>query len=283
MIIRLFVNIRKITIQQQNNKTMISKHTIEVAAKRLRDAELKKEICEPVRDLIGADNVEAAYQVQQVNTNFRLGEGAKIIGHKIGLTAPVVQKQFGINQPDFGLLWHDREVLNGGEISVSELMQPRAEAEIAFVLGKDLNKKILTTVDVLDAVKYAVASIEIVGSRIRNWDIKIADTISDNASASHWVIGHKPVPLKDLDLINCKMQMTNNGKIVSEGMGKACLGSPINALLWLAKKMVKMKQPLKAGDLILSGAVGPMVAAVAGDNFEVTIEGLGSVSVSFVD
>lgn len=261
---------------------MISNNIIQTAAKRLRDAAEMKEVCEPVRDLIGAGNVKSAYAIQQINTNFRLASGAKIIGHKIGLTAPVVQKQLGVDQPDFGLLWHDKEVLNGGEISMSELMQPRAEAEIAFVLGKDLDQEILSTVDILNAVDYAVASIEIVGSRIKNWDIKIADTIADNASASHWVIGHRPVKLQDLDLINCKMKMTNNGKIVSEGMGKACLGSPINALLWLAQKMVAMKQPLKTGDLILSGAVGPMISAKAGDNFNVTIEGLGSVSVSFV-
>lgn len=262
---------------------MISNEIIQAAAKRLREAEEKKEACEPIRDLIGAGNVATAYEIQQVNTNFRLKSGAKIIGHKIGLTAPVVQKQLGVDQPDFGLLWHDKEVQNGGEISVSELMQPRAEAEIAFVLGKDLDQEIITTVDILNAVEYAVASIEIVGSRIKNWDIKIADTIADNASASHWVIGHQPVKLENLDLINCKMQMTNHGEIVSEGTGKACLGSPINALLWLAQKMVVMKQPLKAGDLILSGAVGPMISAKSGDHFNVTIEGLGSVSVSFID
>lgn len=262
---------------------MISNEIIQNAAKRLREAEILKEVCEPIRDLIGAGNVANAYDIQQINTNFRLKSGAKIIGHKIGLTAPVVQKQLGVDQPDFGLLWHDKEVLNGGEISMSELMQPRAEAEIAFVLGKDLDQEIITTVDILNAVEYAVASIEIVGSRIKNWDIKIADTIADNASASHWVIGHQPVKLENLDLINCKMQMTNHGKVVSEGTGKACLGSPINALLWLAQKMVAMKQPLKAGDLILSGAVGPMISAKAGDHFNVTIEGLGSVSVSFVD
>ena len=140
----------------------------------------------------------------------------------------------------------------------------------------------LTSVDILSAIDYAVASIEIVGSRIADWDIKIVDTIADNASASHWVIGHKPVKLENLDLINCKMVMENNGKIVSEGLGKACLGSPINAMLWLAQKMQKIGKPMKAGDVILSGALGPMVSAKAGDNFKVIIEGLGEVSVAFV-
>jgi len=262
---------------------MLTKEVIESAALRLREADLNKKVCEPIRNLIGIDDLDAAYAIQQINTNHRIKSGAKVIGHKIGLTAPVVQKQLGVDQPDFGLLWQDKEILNGGEISVKELMQPKAEAEIAFVLAKDLTSEKLTSVDVISAIDYALASIEIVGSRIQNWDIKITDTIADNASASHWVIGHQPVKLQDLDLINCKMVMDNKGEIVSEGVGKACLGSPINALLWLAQKMVKMGQPLKAGDLILSGALGPMVNIVTGDEFTVNIEGLGSVSASFVD
>jgi 2-keto-4-pentenoate hydratase len=261
---------------------MILNDNIEAAAERLRAAEVGKRTCAPVRDLIGVESLEAAYAVQKINTNHRIASGGRIIGHKIGLTAPVVQKQLGVDQPDFGLLWHDKEILNGGEISVSELMQPKAEAEIAFVLGKDLNADFITSVDVLNAVDYALASIEVVGSRISNWDIKITDTIADNASASHWVVGHQPVKLQDLDLVNCGMSMENNFKVVSEGIGSACLGSPINALLWLARKMVLMGEPLKAGDLILSGAIGPMVNVVAGDHFNVTIEGLGSVSASFV-
>lgn len=260
---------------------MIEEKKIEAAAKRLRDAAESKQVCAPVRDLLGTTDIDSAYAVQRINNYLRKEKGGRIIGQKIGLTAPVIQKQLGVDQPDFGLLWHDKEILNGGEISVSEMMQPKAEAEIAFFLGKNLDKEFMTTVDVIKAVEFAVASIEIVGSRIANWDIKITDTIADNASTSHWVIGHQPIPLRKLDLINCKMEMTNKGEIVAQGVGKACLGSPINALLWLAQKMVIMEQPLKAGDLILSGAVGPMVPVKAGDNFEAKIEGLGSVSLSF--
>ena len=261
---------------------MNSKSSIETAAQRLRTAENTKEACTPIRELIGIDDIGAAYAVQQINTNFRKETGAKVIGHKIGLTSFAVQKQLGVDQPDFGLLWQDKEIMNGGEISMTELMQPKVEAEVAFVLGKDLECESITTIDVLNAIDYALAAIEIVGSRIENWDIKITDTIADNASASHWVIGHQPVPLRRLDLITCKMQMKNNDQIVSEGIGKACMGSPINALVWLARKMVAMNQPLKAGDLILSGAVGSMVNVKAGDNFSATIEGLGTVGVAFV-
>lgn len=255
---------------------------IEQAAQRLREASASGQVCEPVRDLIGTTNLSDAYAVQEINTQLRLDSGARIVGQKIGLTAPVVQKQLGVDQPDFGMLWDDTEVLNGGEISMSSLMQPRAEAEIAFVLGKDL-KNISSTIDVISAIEYALVSIEIVGSRIRDWDIKITDTIADNASASHWVVGHKPVKLDQLDLINCTMKMHNNGKLVSEGVGSNCLHSPINAMLWLANKMVEIGRPMKAGDVALTGALGPMVSAQAGDNFTADIEGLGGVSVSFTE
>ena len=206
-----------------------------------------------------------------------------MIGSKIGLTSPVVQAQFGINTPDFGVLWDDKEVWNGGEISVKEIMQPRAEAEIAFVLGKDLNSDSITSIDVISSIEYALASIELVGSRIEGWNIRITDTIADNASASHWVVGHKPVRLENLDLINCKMVMEKNGQVTSEGIGSACLGSPINAMFWLAKTMARIGKPMRAGDVILTGALGPMVNVKAGDHFKAVIEGLGEVSVKFTE
>lgn len=262
---------------------MVNIDNIEKAALRLRQAEENKKTCAPVRDLIGIEDLDAAYAVQKLNSDLRVASGAKIIGHKIGLTAPVIQKQLGVDQPDFGLLWNDKEVLNEREISISEMMQAKVESEIAFVLGQDLDSELLSSVDILNAIEYALASIEIVGSRIDNWDIKITDTIADNASASHWVIGHRPVKIHELDLVHCKMKMTNMDKIVSEGKGSACLGSPINAVRWLATKMYKMGSPLKSGDLILSGALGPMVSVKAGDKFEASIDGLGTVGVSFTE
>lgn len=265
------------------NKYMGINRNVIAAAKRLREAADKGITCEPVRNLIGTTDLEKAYQVQEINTALRIAGGARVIGRKIGLTSLSVQKQLGVDQPDFGMLWNDKEIWNGGEMSMKSLMQPKAEAEIAFVLGKDLTGDRLTSVEVLSAIEYALASIEIVGSRIENWDIKITDTIADNASASHWVVGHQPVKLENVDLINCKMVMENNGKKVSEGVGKACLGSPINAVLWLAQKMQQIGKPMKAGDLILSGALGPMVSVKAGDNFRVLIEGLGEVSAAFVE
>ncbi|MEO1263960.1 MAG: fumarylacetoacetate hydrolase family protein [Bacteroidota bacterium] len=261
----------------------MSKRNIEAAAKRLREAAKSGETCAPIRNLIGENDTEKAYAVQAINTALRIAEGAKVIGSKIGLTSPAVQKQFGIDKPDFGMLWEDKEVWNGGEISTKEIIQPRAEAEIAFVLGKDLTSDAITSVDIISSIEYALASIELVGSRIEGWDIRITDTIADNASASHWVVGHKPVRLENLDLINCKMRMDKNGKVASEGMGSACLGSPINAMLWLAKTMARLGTPMRAGDLILTGAIGPMVKVEAGDHFRAEIEGLGEVSVRFTE
>ncbi len=252
-------------------------------ALRLRNAVSDKKVIPPLRDEIGLDNIALAYEIQNINTNHRLDHGARIVGKKIGLTSFSVQKQLGIDQPDFGILFNDMEVLNGTSISMGALMQPKAEAEIAFVLGEDLDEKNLTSIDVINAIDYALPSIEIVGSRIENWNIKITDTIADNASASHFVVGHTPKTLDEFDMVNCKMKMYTNGELSSEGTGAACLASPINAVLWLANKMVELGDPLQAGELILSGALGPMVQVKAGDHIMAEFEGIGSVSVSFIE
>ena len=251
-------------------------------AKILRVAYEKRIPCPPLREQIGVNDVELAYQIQAINNQILIQNGASITGHKIGLTSKAVQEQLGVDQPDFGMLLDTMEVLNGGTIQMSELMQPKVEAEIAFVLGKDLPNRPVSTVELINAIDYALAAIEIVGSRIKDWNIKITDTIADNASASHYVLGHKPTKLSDFDVINCQMSMTKNGSLASEGKGAACLGSPINATLWLADKMAEIGTPLKAGQVILSGALGKMTTVKAGDTIEASIDGLSSVSVSFI-
>ncbi|MDA7502120.1 fumarylacetoacetate hydrolase family protein [Chitinophagales bacterium] len=251
------------------------------AAERLAKAATTKATCEPIRDIIALDQLDLAYEVQAHNINERIKNGAYVVGKKIGLTAKSVQAQLGVDQPDFGILLNDMEIQNGDELSVRELMQAKVEAEIAFVLKSDLRGNKIGTVEVLNAIDYALVSIEVVGSRIRDWDIKIVDTIADNASASHFILGHQPSYLIDLDLLNCKMELEKNGEIVSTGTGAACLGSPINAVVWLARKMSRLGNPLKAGEIILSGALGPMVKVDSGDKIEVRIEGLGAVGVTF--
>ncbi len=254
---------------------------IEEAARRLRDAAKTGILCAPVRELIGETNQEVAYKVQSINNKLKLSNGAKVIGKKIGLTSFVVQKQLGVNQPDFGLLLTGMQILNGGEVPWNECMQPKAEAEIAFVMATGVEDENATEQDILDATEYVCVSLELVGSRIENWDIRITDTIADNAAAAHFVLGDKMVEPHGFDFTGCTMRMTKNGEVCSEGRGEACLGSPVKAVLWLAKTMVKMGTPLVAGDIVLSGALGPMVNASQGDKFETEVEGLGKVSVTY--
>jgi len=261
--------------------TKSTKLKAENYAERLRRAFEERKAIDPLRNEIGLDNLNFAYEIQDINTKLRIQEGARVVGKKIGLTSKAVQKQLGVDQPDYGILFHDMEVLNGSSISVKEMMQPKVEAEVAFVLGDDLDGEGITIVDLLASIDYALPAIEIVGSRIKDWDIKITDTIADNASASHYVLGHTPRTLDEFDVIECKMQMKKNNEIVSEGTGAACLGSPLNATLWLANKMIELGNPLKAGELIFSGAIGPMSNVTANDRIFVNIEGLGHVSVSF--
>ncbi|HEY1505713.1 MAG TPA: fumarylacetoacetate hydrolase family protein [Stellaceae bacterium] len=254
---------------------------IEQAALRLREAGEKHQPCAPIRDLIAPTDVASAYAVQEINTTYWLGRGRKLVGRKIGLTAVAVQKQLGVDQPDFGLLFDDMLVSESHAIPAAELMQPKVEAEIAIVLKKPLSKPQHSVADIADATDYACAAIEIVGSRIANWDIKLADTVADNASSSHFVLGARKVRLADTDLVNCAMTMVRRGETVSTGSGAACMGNPLNAAVWLADTMVKYGRPLQAGDVIMTGALGPMVAVAAGDVVEARIEGLGQVRATF--
>ncbi len=251
---------------------------IEIAAEVLFNANEYKTVCPPVRELIGDADVEKAYQVQFVNIKRRMDAGETIVGKKIGLTSFAVQKQLGVDQPDYGMLFQSTEIKNNGSVLFEELMQPKAEAEIAFVMAKDLDGDI-TLEMLVDSIDYAVCAIEIVGSRVENWNIRITDTVADNASASHFVLGTTRKKLTEVDLVNCTMSMRKNNEVASQGTGKACMDNPLNAALWLAQVMAKQGQPLKQGEILLSGALGPMVNIDKGDLFEAEIDGLGKVSV----
>jgi 2-keto-4-pentenoate hydratase len=235
----------------------------------------------PIRDLLDAGDVAAAYQVQEIGTQKGLDNGRRLVGRKIGLTSKAVQAQLGVDQPDYGMLFADMAVPDGWEVARKRLIQPKVEAEVAFVLGRDLDAEQLTIADVLRAVDYAVAAIEIVDSRIADWKIGILDTIADNASSGLYVLGNEPKKLDGLDLRLCGMVMELKGEPISVGSGAACLGNPINAMWWLAQTMARMGRPLKAGDTVLSGALGPMAPVVWGDVVEARISGLGSVRAAF--
>lgn len=258
-----------------------SNPAIIAAADRLYQASQMGVPCAPIRDLLPAGDLQAAYDVQAYNTARAIAAGRRLVGRKIGLTAASVQKQMGVDQPDYGVLFADMARGDGEEIQFHHTMQPKVEAEIAFVIGKDLTDTQLTSADLFRAIEYAVPAIEIVGSRIAGWDIKITDTIADNASSGLYVLGSRPVRLTDFDSVLCGMVTEKFGEPVSVGAGIACMGSPLNAALWLAKMMAEVGMPLRAGDTILSGALGPMVAAAPGDVFDVRIQGLGSVRAAF--
>ncbi|KUL45994.1 2-keto-4-pentenoate hydratase [Streptomyces sp. NRRL F-4489] len=234
----------------------------------------------PVRDLV--TDVADAYAVQERLTERALAAGRRLVGRKIGLTSAAVQRQLGVDSPDFGMLFADMAVPDGAEIPVGAVLQPRAEAEIALVLEHDLTHERHTAADLFRAVAYVVPAIEIVGSRIRDWDIQLVDTIADNASCGRYVLGGTPVPLvRAGDLRAAGMVMERRGEQVSTGTGAACLGHPLHAALWLADTLVRVGRPLRAGDTVLTGALGPMVPVAPGDVLEARIEGLGGVRAAF--
>jgi len=261
--------------------TLTSHTNIEEAARRLRNAATSHTPCAPIRDLLVEGDIDGAYAVQDINTTYALAEGRRLVGRKIGLTSLAVQKQLGVNQPDYGMLFADMAVLDGIDIPTSRFIQPKVEAEIAFVFGRDLDQEQLTLADLFRAIEYAVPAIEIVDSRIASWDIRILDTIADNASSGLYVLGSQARRLTDIDLTACGMVTELRGEPVTTGAGSACMGSPLNAALWLAQTMARVGHPLKAGDTILSGALGPMVGVKPGDVFETRISGLGSVRAVF--
>lgn len=254
---------------------------IRQAADRLFEAARTGVPCMPVRDLIGERDVAAAYAIQEINTKRWIKSGRRLVGRKIGLTSRAVQAQLGVDQPDYGMLYADMNVPEGMDIAAGRVMQPKVEAEIAFVLGRDLDGERLTVADIIGAVAYALPAIEIVGSRIDKWNIKLTDTVADNASSGLFVLGSRPCRLADFDHRLCGMAMERRGDVVSVGAGAACLGNPIASALWLAQVMAGVGRPLQAGDIVMSGALGPMVAAEPGDVFDVKINGLGAVQAAF--
>ena len=251
------------------------------AADALTEATRTNSPCPPVRSFLGDGDIQAAYAVQRANVERGVAAGRRIVGRKIGLTSPAVQAQLGVDQPDFGTLFADLAVPEDGRVEAGRLLQPKVEAEVALVLGAELPHQDCTVADVLRATDFALPALEIVDSRIADWDITLVDTVADNASSGLFVLGATPVPLTGLDLRGVRMTMTRGGEPVSEGTGADCLGGPLNAAVWLASTLARMGDPLRAGDIVLTGALGPMAVAAPGDRFEAHISQLGRVAVEF--
>jgi len=267
-----------------------TQEAIDAAVARLAEAQESGVPCEPVRDLIGTDDLPAAYAVQQGLVQARLAAGARVVGRKIGATSKAVQDQLGVDQPDFGYLLDEMDVSaaaqpGGAPISMAHLLQPRVEAEVAFRLGKDLDlpEDEITLAAVRDAVEVALPALEIVDSRIAGWQIKFTDTVADCASSALFVVGSDEKPLSELEPVDVVMSLTINGEVKSSGNGAACLGDPLEALRWLAVQSARFGDPLRAGQLILSGALGPFVPFASGDDVVATISGFAPLSVKFGD
>lgn len=253
----------------------------EGAAARLIEAEASRVPCAPIRDLLPEGTIDDGYVVQQLVIE-QTKAGVRRVGRKIGLTSPAVQAQMGVSTPDFGVLLADMAYGDSDPIPSTRLLQPRVEAEVAFVLGRDLPERPIIASDVLRATEFVVAAIEVVDSRISNWDISILDTVADNASSGVFSLGGSPRKLTDVaDLRDIAMTLTCDGETLSSGSGAACLGHPVNAVVWLANAVAERGAPLQAGEVILSGALGPLVPVERGRTYEATFTGLGAVRAAF--
>lgn len=248
----------------------------------LLQAETARKPIEPLTAVHPELTVEDAYRIQQAGIEIKLSQGRKVIGKKIGLTSRGMQQLLGVNEPDYGHLLDNMLLLEGIPCRTDELLQPKIEGELAFILQETLKGPGVTIADVYRATEYIVPAFEIVDSRIRDWKIKLADTIADNASSARLVLGSRLIRIKDLDLRLIGMMLEKNGELVNSGVGAEVWGNPAAAVAWLANKLAHFGIALEAGEIVLSGALTAAAAANAGDVFTVSFYGLGSLSLKFV-
>ena len=258
---------------------------IATQGQRLFDALRAARTIAPLTDTFPDMTVEDAYHISLHMLRLREADGERLIGKKIGVTSKPVQDMLGVFQPDFGFLTDRMVFADGATVSLSKegLIQPRAEGEIAFLLKKDLQGPSVTKEDVLDATEWVAPCFEIVDSRITDWKIRIQDTVADNASCGVYVVGAQHTDPRSVDLPNVFMRMFKNGQPAGQGHGSAVQGHPAEAVAWLANTLGAFGIPFKAGEVILSGSLAPLVPAAAGDRFTMDIDGLGSCSIQFIE
>ncbi|MGI9164610.1 MAG: 2-keto-4-pentenoate hydratase [Mycobacterium sp.] len=226
-------------------------------------------------------DVVDAYEVQLINIRQRLAEGARVVGHKVGLSSAAMQQMMGVDEPDYGHLLADMEVFQDVEVDTSRYLYPRVEVEVGFVLADDLPGAGCTEDDVLAATAAFAPSIELIDTRITDWKIKLCDTIADNASSAGFVLGTQRVSPKDIDITAIDAVLTRNGEVVAEGRSDAVLGNPVTAVAWLARKVDSFGVRLRAGDIVLPGSCTRAIDVRPGDEFLAEFAGLGSVRLSF--
>ncbi|MEM6483846.1 MAG: fumarylacetoacetate hydrolase family protein [Pseudomonadota bacterium] len=254
----------------------------DVLAKELYECLRLGTVTDPISDRGKVVSIDDAYQISKNLLAMREADGERVIGKKIGLTNKVVQQSLGVHQPDFGFLTDAMYFASGAKVPLAKtLIQPKAEGEIAFRMGKDLRGPGVTAADVVDATECVMPCFEIVDSRIVDWNITIVDTIADNASCGIFILGESLVDSSAVDFENCEMRLSKRGETLTTGVGSAALGSALNCVAWLANALGEYGVALLKDDIVLSGSLGAMVPVFAGDQFELAIEGVGSCDISF--
>lgn len=259
---------------------MADHETIQTLAKEFRAAEETRSAIAPIRDRADL-TVADAYAIQQVNVEAKLGAGDRVVGRKIGLTSLAMQAQLGVDEPDYGHLLASMGVENGGEVACAELIAPRVELEIAFLLAGPLEGPGVTIADALAASDAVFPSIEIIDSRIADWDIKLVDTVADNGSSGRFVLPSRLTPVRDLDLRLIGGVMDVDGQLTSWSCGAAALGNPAACVAWLANAVSAYGGRLEAGDIVLSGALDKSVPIGPGSVVRADFDRLGSAVVRF--
>ncbi|MCM3727211.1 2-keto-4-pentenoate hydratase [Neobacillus cucumis] len=254
---------------------------IEQAVKQLWEADNNKEPIAPLTEMYPNLTLEDAYAIQKQVQAWKLDSGSRVIGHKIGLTSKAMQNALGVPEPDFGSLFDDTLLPEGSFVDYQQFLQPKVEAELAFVMKHDLKGPGVHFHDVIRATDYIVPAFEIIDSRIRNWEIKIQDTVADNASYGALVLGSHGIRVSDLDLRTIGLVLEQNGEVIDTAAGAAVLGHPAAAVAWLCNKLAAFGEGLKAGDIVLSGSFTKAYEAKPGDVYTAHFGGVGSVQVGF--
>ena len=260
---------------------MLSVATRDELAADLAQAERSRAPIAPLTAAYPDIDVVDAYEIQLINIRQRVAEGARVVGHKVGLSSLAMQQMMGVDEPDYGHLLDEMEVFEDTPVKASRLLYPRVEVEVGFILAEDLPGAGCTEDDVLAATEALVPSIELIDTRITDWKIALCDTIADNASSAGFVLGASRVSPRDLDVKTIDAVLTRNGEVVAEGRSDAVLGNPVTAVAWLARKVESFGVRLRKGDVVLPGSCTRAIDARAGDEFLADFTGLGSVRLSF--
>jgi len=260
-----------------SNASGLSAAAVDALAQRLLAAERERKPVAPLTDEHPDIGAGGAYRIQLAIIEHKVAAGARIVGRKVGLTSKAMMDWLKVTEPDYGHLLDTMAIPDGGAVRTSELIQPRAEPEIAFIFGRDLGGRV-TAAHVLDAVRYVIPALEIIDSRIADWKIKLGDTIADNGSSARFVLGGPPIPLDGVDLRKVGVVFEKNGDIVSTAAGAAVMGQPVEAVAWLVRKVTELGGTMRAGDVVLSGALTGATELKPGDRVRCTIDRLGTVS-----